>query len=146
MTTQNPPSYYFTWVPNPKLFNSVDPVRQFQQTLQSLELATTCWTNWALSPELTVAGNIHYHGYFQLNDKYTYRWYKKALPKLKYRGFVKIDKATIIKEDYMKKDNALLEKILHVSLPIRQLPLSYIPPETPNGDLDSDDDKIIPND
>lgn len=107
-----------TWVPDPKIFRSINPKYQFYDTFDVLKNIKKCSSYFDIWPELTTNGNIHYHCRVHINDKI--RWYKSILPALKYKGFVVI-KTNINNgwTDYCKKDAETMMNVLDMLIPIK---------------------------
>lgn len=85
--------YLFTWSPNPRIFHCRDPRKQYKQLLMNfITKFVKCFSIFALTPELTVNGNIHIHGWFMLSDPI--KWFRNWLPKLGARntGNMKVSK------------------------------------------------------
>jgi len=81
-----------------------------------------CMAEYEINPELNASGNLHYHGYYIIKDRF--KWFKKVLPKLKYNGMIKIDevKQNFTKAiEYSRKDRELMLKLLTV----RPLPITH---------------------
>lgn len=106
---QDIPIMMITWVPDPKRLPSISATKcnsYFRQYY--FKLFHSCMYNSIMIPELTVNGNIHYHGVYQLEDPY--RFYQIVLPKMKRRGYVLIDKKPVKHYnvfDFEDKKNAL---------------------------------------
>lgn len=110
-------SLAFTWVPDPKKYTGKRPEYQFFDTLEPIRNLRLCCETFKIYPELTMAGNIHYHGLIVIKDKY--KWHKKVLPTFKYSGFVCIKKYNSTGwDDYIVKDVDIMMKILNRSLPL----------------------------
>lgn len=106
----------FTWSPDPKIFNGKRPKFQYNDTIHYIRLIDKCGY-YRMYPELNLQGNIHYHGVVQVLD--FYKWYKSVLPSLKLNGFVCIKASPDSKwDDYIKKDQELMEKLLNIKLPL----------------------------
>lgn len=87
------------------------PKFQYNYCLPTLLNLKLCCDHYEIFPELTLQGNIHFHGILEINDKI--KWYKKVLPSLKYMGFVLIKpKPDKNWEKYMSKDSGIMEVIL----------------------------------
>lgn len=88
-----------------------------------------CMATFEVNPEFNQNGNLHYHGYFIIKDKY--RWYKSILPKMKYNGLIKINKVVddLSKAiEYCRKDRELMEKIIDHKIPFtEQDKIKHIP-------------------
>lgn len=72
-----------------------------------------CMKEFEVNPEFNANGNLHYHGYFVIKDKF--RWHAKVLPKMKYNGMVKISKVKCSLADgvvYCRKDRILMQRII----------------------------------
>lgn len=110
-------SLAFTWVPDPKHLG-IDPIFQYNNCSSSLHNLQLCCYDYEIYPELTLNGNIHFHGIITIKDKY--KWHKKVLPTFKYSGYVNIktnpDKGWI---EYMSKDQDHMKRVLNMELPIR---------------------------
>jgi len=80
-----------------------------------------CMKDYELNMELQPGtGRAHWHGYFILKDKV--KWYKAVLPRLKYNGFVKINKVTDNLDkamEYCRKDRKLMELIIKNYVPLK---------------------------
>lgn len=84
------PVIFITWSPRPSTLDY----------RQELNYAKHCWdifhdvhihsSKFAITPELNISGNIHYHGWFVIKD--SFRFYKYFVPRLKRLGFVKLTK------------------------------------------------------
>lgn len=106
-----------TWVPNPKDIG-IKPIFQFESTIGSIVNLGLCCDYYEMYPELTVAGNIHYHGVIRVKDKI--KWYKKVLPTLRYKGYVCVKKDPDEKwKEYIRKDKDIMERILCRNFPIQ---------------------------
>lgn len=123
-------SVALTWVPNFHLFKGIMPQYQYNDTIEYINLLASCCSKYEVYPELTASGNIHYHGTICIKD--TVKWFKKVLPTLKYKGFVKIkpnpnDGWTT----YTSKSLELMKKLLpDVTLPITKR-VAKLPIEDP---------------
>jgi len=124
MTTQK--TCYITWVPDPKEFQGQkQPITQFNILSNIIKSCSTCWQKWEFNPELTLQGNLHFHGFYILKDLISYqkRWYAVVLPKLKGIGFVKISEVRHkLDITYCRKSNQLMEAILNLELPLTAWP------------------------
>lgn len=107
----------FTWVPNPKRFVGTHPKYQFNDTVLFIEQMRNSCDYFKILPELTINGNIHFHGTIQIKDKV--KWYRQMLPKLKYNGFVLLkDNPDDNWDKYIMKDRLVMQNILDIDLPI----------------------------
>jgi len=106
-----------TWVPNPKDIG-IKPLFQLQDTISSVLNMQYCTDRYAFFPEVTAAGNIHYHSVIRLDDKI--KFYKKYLPILRYHGYVCIKNKTIDSNwlDYISKDFDTNSQIYKLKSPI----------------------------
>ena len=78
-----------------------------------------CCHAFIIYPELTIQGNIHYHGILHVSDKV--KWHKKVLPTFKYHGFVCIKRHNnIIWDEYIEKDDEAMSVILNIELPLNK--------------------------
>lgn len=91
------PVYAITWVPDPKQIG-IRPTFQYDTCLPYLRQLSLCCEDYKIVPELTLNGNIHFHGMISLFDKV--KFYKKVLPTLKYRGHVLLKE---VFSDYWEK-------------------------------------------
>lgn len=98
-----------------------------------------CMEDYEINPELNASGNLHYHGYYIIKDKY--KWFNKTLPKMKYNGNIRID---IVTNDlskamiYPRKDRDLMLKLIKA----RPLPITK-----QNCKLENDSEfEVYPND
>lgn len=67
---------------------SNNPMQQFKDTLPPLARnLARCAKRFQLAPELTLDGNIHYHGLIDIDNEY--RWFRYIQPWLKRQGFYK---------------------------------------------------------
>lgn len=120
MDTQDNQIYLFTYSPSGTTknydFNYAEHYKCF------FSLWHHCMLTYEINPELNQNGNLHYHGYFSIKDRF--KWYKKVLPKMKYNGFIKID---LVKNDfnkaieYARKDRTLMLKLIQQ----RPLPITH---------------------
>jgi hypothetical protein len=89
---------------------------QFEDTYKLLRKLSSCTTECKIYPEVTLAGNIHYHGLFNISDKI--KWYKSVLPTLKRNGFVKVVKVVERHRDkwvrYIVKERDSMVSILEL--------------------------------
>lgn len=120
-TAENPVStvkkeqmYAFTWCPDTR-FHGSSYIDQFRDTYKILRKLRFCiGTNYRIYPELTVNGNIHYHGQFTIDNQIY--WFKTALPLLKRHGFVRVDKIKLKYKDnwqeYIRKESKSMINIL----------------------------------
>lgn len=135
MTTQNgnDEKYLFTFSPigTTKNYNFAyydhlgDYFRHWHQCMESFEI----------NPELNASGNLHYHGFFILKNKY--KWFKSILPKMKYHGMVKINKVHCDLQkamEYCRKDRELMNKLITI----------YPVPYTDKSQTVKDLPKILP--
>lgn len=110
----------FTWNPDPNRYPTTKPHEQYKILIDLLLInSSKVFSRFAFTPELTLNGNIHIHGWFVIKDKYKY--FKWFLPKCKSFGFVKIDKmkSKNALEEYYKKDiNHMNELMNEYDLPI----------------------------
>lgn len=117
--------YLYTWCPvgatiRPK-FQYVSHINEFFRRWKN------CMSDFEVNPELTVQGNIHYHGFFILKDKI--KWFKSILPKMKRNGFIKIN---LVKKDfesaisYSRKDNEMMIKVM------KGIPVPFVPGSLPS--------------
>lgn len=113
----------FTWNPNPKKYHSHDPRKQYKQILPRLARLCKCCRVFAFSPELTMNGNLHIHGWYVLRDKIKY--YRSVLPMIKGIGNCKIEKASSKNAlvFYYKKTIIEMHKIINYSDKIKELPI-----------------------
>lgn len=77
----------FTWCPN-STYHTNDPAVGYSMSIQILKHIKLVSKNFVIYPELTLQGNIHYHGKIYIED--AVKWFKSVLPKLKKNGYVKI--------------------------------------------------------
>lgn len=115
------PAFLFTYSPKGLTkdydFTYIDHYNSYFKQWQQ------CMSEYEINPELNQSGNLHYHGYYKIKDKF--KWFKKVLPKMKYNGFIKIDevKSDLNKSlEYCRKDREFMLKILAA----RPLPLSHL--------------------
>lgn len=108
--------YAFTWVPDPKKFKGIKPIFQFNDLVPYLNLMRkSC--DYIIYPELTIAGNMHFHGKISIRDKKKY--YTQTLPSLKYNGFICLKKEpNEVWDNYIKKDASDMQEILGIPLPL----------------------------
>lgn len=89
--------WLITWNPKP-CFYQYNPNRESNYDLQwktMLDLIlprVRCLSNYALVPEISDAGKLHLHGFYQIKDKVKY--HKSFLPSLKKNGFIKVNKVS----------------------------------------------------
>lgn len=98
--------YCFTWCPN-STFHVMPTGQQFKETFKLLrKIRYSLEGHYKIYPELTINGNIHYHGMFAIKNKV--HWFKTSLPLLKRYGFVRVDKVKPKIKDkwqrYIQKD------------------------------------------
>lgn len=124
MTSKN--CYLFvTWSPNPKRFkHHLTPKAQYNLTEDLIDYLKYCGDLLVCSPELTTAGNLHWH--FIIDVKNKYRWFSKLLPRMKDDSNVLIVKVkNYMKcEEYILKDAEEYSKIFKTTLPIK---CKYVP-------------------
>lgn len=107
-----------TWVPNPNtlLKRMYSPGKQLDACKWFMDQLHKC-TIYQMYPEMTIAGNIHFHGLIEITDKV--KWYKSVQPTLKRNGFVliksNVDQGWI---DYIRKDMEDMKTIFKIDLPI----------------------------
>lgn len=122
-----------TWVPRGETY---DPQRKFEQHQYEIFVK---WRSPAVRfeiyPELTLAGNIHYHGIVQVLDKIA--WYKRLLPAMKKKGFVKIKQIDNLEKwyKYIKKEYEENQKIFN-PIPLMNSNIPKRTKEKPTPDLD----------
>lgn len=109
--------YAFTWCPDTR-YHGASYIDQFKDTYKILRKLRFCiGKNYRIYPELTVNGNIHYHGQFTIENQIY--WFKSALPLLKRHGFVRVDKIKLKLKDnwqeYIKKESKSMISILDLS-------------------------------
>lgn len=117
--TSNPVSYLFTYSP---MGNTCNPTFTFMEHISDYFWSWhKCMEAFEVNPEFNSNGNLHYHGYYVLKDKY--RWYKSVLPKLKYNGMWRseqvkdsLEKAMV----YCRKDRELMVKCIDHKIPFTQ--------------------------
>lgn len=99
LTYKNSPGF----TPEYQFFNTIFPIVN--------KLNKAC-SYYYLSPELTLAGEIHYHAIFQIKDKIS--WYKNCLPSFKRNGFVYVKKIFDYEKamEYIKKDVTIWDDII----------------------------------
>lgn len=85
--SEKPKEICFTWCPSPA-YQIGDAKCQFIETFKLIRKLRLCTATCKVFPELTLQGNIHYHGLFTLSDPI--KWYKSVLPTFKRNGFVKV--------------------------------------------------------
>lgn len=108
----------FTWSPNYKKFDGKVCKLQYQETIPFIDNLKLCCSSYTVYPELTKAGNLHYHGIFELKD--TVKWYKKVKPTFEHNGFLFVKKVYSTKWfDYINKDKDEMEQRLAIDLPIK---------------------------
>lgn len=114
----------FTWVPNPKNYNSTCPCVQYLQLLNGVfrfRPLTRTLSRYEFYPELTDEGNIHIHGVYYIKNMHMYhRWF---LPACKKWGFIKIKSRDINSAwtDYVRK-SAFMKDVVDVDLAGQTLP------------------------
>lgn len=118
-------AYFVTITLSPKLYK-YSSTTQYELTIGELrQLFETSAARWAIVPELTDKGNIHYHGWIVLETKYAYILFLNKLKRKKSLGFCKINDERIKDIDrvfrYMFKEfrltRTVIKSIRH-SLPI----------------------------
>jgi len=80
-----------------------------------------CMEDYEINPELNASGNLHYHGFYVIKDKY--KWFHKVLPKMKYNGNMRIDMVTADLTKamvYPRKDRDLMLRLIKA----RPLPIT----------------------
>lgn len=112
-TTYSSIIYLFTWSPkdqntlNPKFKYIDDIANYFRQWHQ-------CMKEFEVNPEFNQNGNLHYHGYFRIKDQI--KWFKRILPKMKYNGYIKINKVHTSFDEaikYTRKDREVMTEVLY---------------------------------
>lgn len=95
------------------------PIRQLIETCDLLRGLRRCST-FTLYPELTLAGNIHYHGFIYVEDRI--KWYRQVLPNIKLHGFVCIKEISDYQgwRTYASKDQENMTRILKIDLPLTE--------------------------
>lgn len=128
MTTQTE-SYLFTYSPRSITFN---PTFKYMNDINEYFFSWhKCMEAFEVNPEFNSSGNLHYHGYYVIKDRY--KWFKIVLPKMKYNGMWRseivkdsLDKGMI----YCRKDRTLMEKCIDHKIPFTQEDkVKHIPPE-----------------
>jgi len=119
-------SLAFTWSPNPNIYKGYfKPVMQHNNCLPVIRLLHKC-AQGVVYPELNQNGNIHYHAKLNILDNI--KWYKQVLPTFKRHGYVVIKRGNINEkwDEYIKKDQVLIQEILEQPIPIivRPTPLT----------------------
>lgn len=84
------PVIFITWSPRPSTLHYSQEKNYVNHIHDIFFDFHTCMSKFALTPELNVNGNIHYHGWFVVKD--SYRLYKYVIPRMKRQGFVSISK------------------------------------------------------
>lgn len=110
----------FTLNPDPKKYRSTDPVDQWTSLLLCLFLKPSIrktFSYFYFTPELTQDGNVHVHGWMEVQDSISfYRWF---IPACKAWGFIKIKHNP--DDDwlaYIMKDSDLMFDLFADKLPI----------------------------
>lgn len=105
----------FTWTPDPKKYRSSDPQRQWEDllvnVLTSPQMEYT-FNVFVFVPEINQNGNIHVHGYYNVDDHVKYnRWF---LPACKTWGYTYIKKKVDTKWmiDYLQKEIDITTKVV----------------------------------
>lgn len=116
--------WLLTWTPAPWKYPSNDCIEQFKMSLfWILKLIPLCWKTFCITPELSEAGNIHWHGWFVMKDKIKY--YRQLLPRIRALGYEKIRKARNVKKalskEYHRKSLKFMVQLLDQDLPITHL-------------------------
>lgn len=114
----------FTWCPNNK-YHTSDPAVGYCMAIQTLKYLRLVSKDFVIYPELTLQGNIHFHGKIYIHD--AVKWFKNVLPKLKKNGFVKIK--TNLNEgwdEYCGKQWDIFKDVLDLANPIDYQYLSKI--------------------
>lgn len=108
----------FTLSPNPQRKGRGGAVDQKQLYISDIDKVFshfhTCMSAYVVSPELNQTGNIHYHGWFQIKDKY--KFYKHVINRLHKLGFVKLTKVKYLDKDwsgYCQKDYELMKAVMY---------------------------------
>jgi len=105
----------FTLSPNPKYYNSYDPVGQYEQILMAIFRYVPlrrALSKFVFVPELNANGNIHIHGMYYIKNKYAYnRWF---LPACKHWGWTLVKDKNIDQEwvEYIYEDLLETQDIL----------------------------------
>lgn len=105
----------FTCSPDPKRYKSNDPGDQWRSLLMCILLQkrlSRCFKKFIFVPELNENGNIHFHGYYSIDNQYEYnRWF---LPACKKWGWCKIKERVddYWLYEYVPKDIEKMEQVL----------------------------------
>lgn len=111
----------FTLNPNPKKYNTDDPLEQYaiviQNVLSHQSLKDSC-KSYYIYPELTENGNVHIHGYLFVKDRI--KFYRSFLPLCKRMGHTKIKTKNIDSKwvEYCQKDQDLMTEMMEPQLPV----------------------------
>lgn len=106
----------FTWSPAPHL-QAVQPKWSYSKQIERIKQLRRCCESVTIAPELFANGGMHWHGELVISDMI--KWHKSILPSFKRSGFVKI-KTDVDQgwNEYIRKDNDMMCKILDMSLPL----------------------------
>lgn len=106
--------YYITWNPRNSVYahvpNGYDPQSQtydvsWHNMISYLKLIRRCSDCFCILPEISDAGKLHCHGWFNMKDKI--KWVKSVYPTLYRHGMIRIKKVKEIRDDfddYMHED------------------------------------------
>lgn len=127
-TERNGEAYLFTYSPRDVTLN---PTYSFMNHINLYFWSWhKCMESFEVNPEFNQNGNLHYHGYFIIKDKY--KWYHNVLPKMKYNGFIKINIVVddLFKAlDYCRKDRELMIRSIDHKIPFTEEDrIKHIPP------------------
>lgn len=131
MATQNDTDYYlFTFSPKGITLNTtymyMDHINSYFWSWHK------CMEKFEVNPELNSNGNLHYHGYYKVKDRF--KWFKKVLPKMKYNGMWRTERIHTDFEKsmiYPRKDRELMEKVIEHKIPFtHEDKIKHIPDNT----------------
>lgn len=111
-TPKTEKTYLFTF--SPKGVTKSYDYTYIDHYVNYFEEWSKCMEDFEINPELNASGNLHYHGFYIVKDKY--KWFKKVLPKLKYNGMWRIEE---VKHDlekamiYCRKDRELMISLMN---------------------------------
>lgn len=115
METPNGP-YLFTFSPKGTTFN---PTYGYMDHINTYFWSWHhCMQEFEVNPEFNSNGNLHYHGYYIVKDRF--KWFKKILPKLKYNGMWRSEKVKDNLEkamQYCRKDRDLMSGCIDHEIP-----------------------------
>lgn len=111
--------YALTWAPNPKHLKENQEINYRNHLVKIFSKFHRACSMFIICPELTLQGNIHYHGIFQVKDEI--KWFKYILPTMKRQGFIKVKQI----DDLPKWSKYIIKKLPIMAEMFSEYPVPY---------------------